>query len=350
MNRSSSLMQAAMVLNSLPKQQAAQVLSRLEPCDISSVLDAVKRLDDVSADQLSTALDRLTTETQRWRNTPATNKDVEYAQQSLEQALATPQTQQEKVSEVERPFAFLVDVIPMIRLHLLQDEHPQNIAIVLSMLPPETASTTMQGLDPSLRVSVLKRICEIDELHNEDVTELSFALRMRLKKLLNAQQQKSVGVDLAAKMLSCSDEQTQETLLAYMGQSDPDLAVKLQRSVFKIDRLETLEDDEIRTVLKQVDTSNWAPALKNASSTLKSRIFACMASQPADLLGHEIEEMGHVEGAVEELARKNVIQVVMRLAREGRIDLRKNGPREQNANPFPAVAYDAGAAATSPIN
>jgi flagellar motor switch protein FliG len=350
MNRSSSLMQAAVVLNSLPKQQAAQVLSRLEPCDISSVLDAVKRLDDVSASQLSTAMERLASETQRWRNAPASNERVDLAQQAVEQALATPQTKLEKAAEAESPFAFLVDVIPMIRLHLLQDEHPQNVAIVLSMLPPETASTTMQGLDPALRVSVLKRICEIDELHNEDVAQLSFALRLRLKKLLNAQQQKSVGVDLAAKMLSCSDEQTQETLLAYMGQSDPDLAVKLQRSVFKIDRLETLEDDEIRTVLKHVDTSSWAPALKNASSSLKSRIFGCMAARAAELLGHEIEMMGHVEGVAEENARRNIIEVVMRLARQGLIDLRKNGPRQQNANPFPAVAYDAGAAATSTIN
>ena len=67
MNRSSSLMHAAVVLNSLPNQQAAMVLSRLEPSDIKTVLDAITRLDDVSASQISAALDRLATEAQRWR-------------------------------------------------------------------------------------------------------------------------------------------------------------------------------------------------------------------------------------------------------------------------------------------
>jgi len=349
MNRSSSLMQAAVVLNSLPKKHAAQVLSRLEPCDINSVLDAVKRLDDVSASQLSSALDRLNTETQRWRNSSTDDTALEQAHASLEHALATPTTELEKAVESTSPFAFLVDVIPMIRLHLLQDEHPKNVAIVLSMLPPDVASSTMQGLDPAMRVSVLKRVCEIDELHTEDVAQLSFALRLRLKKLLNSQQQKTVGVDLAAKMLSCSDEGIQETLLAHMGQTDPDLAVKLQRSVFKIERLTTLSDGEIRTILKNVDTSSWAPALKNATSELKSRIFSCMASRPSDLLAHEIESMGHVSGAVEEIARQNIVQVVLKLAREGRIELRKNGPRE-STRAFPNVAYDAGAATTSPTN
>ena len=343
-------MQAAVVLNSLPKQQAAQVLSRLEPCDIKSVLDAVQRLDDVSADQISSSLDRLATETQRWRNKTVSSDKIDKVQQAVEDALSMPQTELERVTEATKPFAFLVDVIPMIRLHLLQDEHPKNVAIVLSMLPPDVASTTMQGLDPALRVSVLKRVCEIEELHSEDVAQLSFALKLRLKKLLNAQQQKTVGVDLAAKMLSCTDASTQETLLAHMGQTDPDLAVKLQRSVFKIDRIETLSDDEVRTILKHVDTSSWAPALKNAASSLKSRVFACMGARPADLLAHEIEEMGHVDGSVEELARQNIIQVVLRLAREGRIELRKNGPRQQNAHPFPAVAYESGVVTTSTIN
>ena len=59
MNRSSSLMNAAVVLNSLPNQQAAKVLSRLEPSDIKTVLEAITRLDEVSHSQISTAHDRL---------------------------------------------------------------------------------------------------------------------------------------------------------------------------------------------------------------------------------------------------------------------------------------------------
>ena len=348
MNRSSSLMQAAVVLNSLPKQQAASVLSRLEPCDIKTVLDAITRLDDVSASQISNALDRLATEAERWRSSDAATEDkLEQVRQSINDALSTPSTNLEKAVESDKPFGFLIDVIPMIRLHLLEDEHPKNIAIVLSMLPPDIASQTMKGLDPALRVSVLKRVCEIEELHVEEVAQLSFALKLRLKKILNSRQRKTIGVNLAANMLSCSDEDTQESLLAYMGQTDPDLAVKLQRSVFKIERLEKFSREVIRVILRNLDTSVWAPALKNAPSSLKSKIYESMAARPAELLAHEIDQIGHVDGAIEELARQNVIQVVLRLAREGKIDLRN---RERKSPPLPPLSYDGPSSATSPIS
>ena len=341
-------MQAAVVLNSLPKKQAAVVLSRLEPGDIKTVLDAITRLDDVSASKISEALDRLATETERWRSSNLeVEVKLEQVRQSVDEALATPKTKLEQAVDSDKPFGFLIDVIPMIRLHLLEDEHPKNVAIVLSMLPPDVASQTMQGLDPALRVSVLKRICEIEELNVEDVAQLSFALKLRLKKLLNSRQRKTIGVNLAANMLSCSDEDTQESLIAFMGQTDPDLAVKLQRSVFKIDRLETMSADQIRMVLKHVDTSVWAPALKNAPSSLKTKIYASMAAKPAELLAHEIDQIGHVDGAIEDLARQNIIQVVLRLAREGRIELRR---RDRTSSTLPPLSYDGPSSATSPIS
>lgn len=345
-------MQAAVVLNSLPKQQAALVLSRLEPSDIKTVLDAIKRLDDVSALQISSALDRLVAETKRWRSgeNHELPEKLEEVRQSVDDALATPRTNLERSTESDKPFGFLIDVIPMVRLHLLEDEHPKNIAIVLSMLPPDIASTTMKGLDQALRVSVLKRVCEIEELEVEEVAELSFALRLRLKKLLNSRQRKTIGVDLAANLLSCSDEGTQNALLTFMGQTDPDLAVKLQRSVFKIERLESLAVHELRLIMRNVDTSVWAPALKNAPASLKSRIYDCMAARPAELLAHEIDQIGYVEGPIEDLARQNVVQAVLRLAREGRIDLQKIEDNPSSSPMLPPLAYNASGPATSPIS
>ncbi len=344
-------MQAAVVLSSLPNQQAALVLSRLEPNDVKTVLDAITRLDDVSASQITAALQRLATEAQRWRSgDEEVDSSIDLIRRSVDEALATPPSDLERTVESGKPFGFLVDVIPMIRLHLLEDEHPKNIAIVLSMLPPDIASQTMKGLDPALRVSVLKRICEIEELNGEEVTHLSFALKLRLNKLLNSRQRKTIGVNLAASLLSCSDEYTQESLITHMGQMDPDLAGKLERSVFKIDRLAALSTDEMRVVLKNIDTSVWAPALKNAPSSLKSKIYDAMASRPAELLAHEIDQIGYVDGAIEDLARQNVIQVVFRLAREGRIDLRKSERMIPNSPATPQFAYDVPLPATSPIN
>ena len=325
MNRTSTLIQAAIVLNSLPKQQAAQLLSRLEPGDMKLVLDAVTRLDDVSAGQINECLKRLAEDSVRWRlvETEKSTPEVEEAKQKIDQALATKVSRFEKSIESENPFGFLLETIPMLREHVLADEHPKNIAIVLSTFPPEIASETMNGLDRNLRVSVLKRMCELDEIHNEDITELGFALRMRLNKLLNSRAGKSAGMTSAANLLSCSDAGTREALLAYIGQSDPDLASKLKRSVFGVERLLSMDDKLIKTVLGNVDTSYWAPALKNADPELLEKVLENMGPEPREILSREIDEIGFVASKTEDKARKNIVQIVLRLAREGKIDLRK---------------------------
>ena len=338
MNRSSSLMQAAVVLNSLPKRQAAQLLSRLEPGDMQSLLDAVTRLDDISADQLTVCLRKLADESARWRLSDQNESDIgiEEAKRQIDSALAIAPTRVEQNIWANNPFDFLIETIPMLRDHVLGDEHPKNIAIVLSCLPPEIASQAMNGLDRHLRVSVLKRICELDEISEEEIRELSFSLRLRLNKLLNTRAAKSAGMSTAANLLSCSDADTREALLAYVSQSDPDLAFKLQRSVFGIERLEAFENDQIKTILKHVDTSYWAPALKNGSTGLMTKILENMADQPRELLAHEIDNMGHVNVDAEDEARKNIVKIVLRLGREGKIELRKSGPRLPNAI-FPMV-------------
>ena len=71
MNASSSLNQAAIILKSLPKRQAASILSRLEAADIQTVLDAIKNLDQVTADQIMESLERLHQESRRWKTEPA---------------------------------------------------------------------------------------------------------------------------------------------------------------------------------------------------------------------------------------------------------------------------------------
>lgn len=343
-------MQAAVIVNSLPAQQAAKVLARLQSRDIRAVMDAITRLDDVSASQISQAMERLSSDSLRWKslNAPGNSDAVQEAQRQINAALKLPRSENDKAIESSNPFSFLLDTIPMVRTHLLADEHPKSIAIVLSTFPAEIASETMKGLDPSLRFSVLKRLCEIEELDEAEVAELSFAIKLRFKKLLKSRNAKSAGLGKAADLLSCSDPDMRESLMAYVGQADPDLAFKLQRKVFGIERLETLTNGEIKTILKNVDTSCWAPALKNSPESLVTKILSNMAIEAATILKHEIAEIGYIEQGVEDLARQNIIQVVMGLARAGKVELRKNGPRKPRQS-FPQVGRPS-LDATSPIS
>ena len=61
-----------------------------------------------------------------------------------------------------------------------------------------------------------------------------------------------------------------------------------------------------------------------------------MAPRPGEFLAFEISEIGHVSASVEDLARQNIIQVVLQLARDGKVELRSR-KRESNHVTFPSV-------------
>ena len=326
MNAKSSLLQAAIVLKSLPKAQVAKILSRLEAADIQAVLDAIKKLEPVSADQISETAEYLHRQSRRWKKAdPTWHPDASNPVSPAD----NPQP------ESHHPFDFLVDAPETVRDRLVFDEHPRNIAIILASLPPETASACMKSLEPMLRFSVLRRLCELEEICDTEVNELSYALRLRFKKMMN-RNSKHEGISSAAEVLSCSDPRTQQTLLAYMHSSDPDLADELQRSLLTIEHLLELDDEEIQILLRNVDTSCWAPALKHASLELTNKILGNMAEQPAELLNQEMASIGDVDEQVARVAAKQIINAAVQLIREGKIQFSKIEP--EPAKPlFPAV-------------
>jgi len=154
----------------------------------------------------------------------------------------------------------------------------------------------------------------------------TYAIRMRLNKLLSSSVGRSAGLQSAANLLSCSDAATREALLTHVGQSDPDLAQTLKHSVFGIERLKTFSDLDVKTVLKNVDTSCWAPAIKNADPELIDKILSNMAESPRELLSLEIAEIGHVESAQQDEARRNIVKTVLKLAREGKVNVKNSIP------------------------
>lgn len=319
MSLSSSLTRAAVVVNSLPTDYASRVLSRLEPDDIKSVLAAISKLKHSNPLEVRDSIERFASETGMEINRrmhlsgdESTDADSLDSGELSYRAVNT-------TCESELPFSFLKTVDHETQLHLLQDEHPKNIALVLSCVDPETASDLISSLDPILRVTVLKRICELEELDPEEIAFLGFELKSRLEKLNGLERESTLGIDVASRVLSGVDETVQYSLLAEIDQADPDMARFLKKTVLVFEDLERLAVDDLKLVLQQLDTSVWAPALKNANASLQIRVFEALAKKPAELLASEMDQLATVDQNSQQSARKTVVKAMLDLSLSGRI-------------------------------
>lgn len=337
--KTKSLHKAAIVLKSLPKVQAAKILSRLEPADLKTVFDALDSVDRISSGEICDALMDLESNYGRRSTDEMSSVD---SRQTLEPESSITHPARRAGEANYKPFAFVAEVEQAMRVKLLENEHPRHIADVISQLDSKVASEIVSGLEPALRVSVLRRVCSTEVPATEDLAQLSYALKLRLKKLLNQQKQPASQLDFAAELLSVSDENTRQQIIDHVEQQDPELATELKGSITQFSDLVSATDDEIRRLLASTDTALWAPALKNASLETRRKILDNMAERAASLLSAEISNFGPIDDLVAERAQQLVIQQFVEIRRT------RNAESDAlNSNVFPSVTT--GPSITEPI-
>src|SRR5262249_29673219 len=65
------------------------------------------------------------------------------------------------------PFRFLHETSPRALGRLLEREHPQTIAVVVSHLPSDRAAEVLAGLPAELQIEVARRLVDLDETDPE---------------------------------------------------------------------------------------------------------------------------------------------------------------------------------------
>ncbi|MGH7194837.1 MAG: FliG C-terminal domain-containing protein, partial [Candidatus Saccharimonadales bacterium] len=109
------------------------------------------------------------------------------------------------------------------------------------------------------------------------------------------------------------------SLLENLAQEDPDLVEEIRRLMFVFDDIAKFSAKDIQTVLKNVESSQLAMALKGASEDLKQKILGNMSSRAADMLREEMEYLGPVRLSAVEQVQQQIVDIIRRLEDAGEI-------------------------------
>ena len=317
---------AAILIKCLPKRSAAKIVENMPAKELQKLTRALRTLPAVSDIELQDVVGNFVDACQQKPDSLETDINATASSnRSASQISNSPTRNTGKAINTEidatNPFGFLVHITPNLRKRLLANEHPLNTAIALSFLPTDCAAETLNSLEPESRVSVLRRLCEVDDYDSQDVANLSLVLQSRINKLTSSKQFNTKGVEIATRMLNCSDDESQTQILEYLECESPELAYTLEESIFKFADLKSLPNDEIKLLLSRVDTSYWAPALKNSSLNLKQKILNNLAESPRELLSTEISEFGPVESFVAKQAQQSILQTCLEMQAAGEMQL-----------------------------
>ena len=200
---------------------------------------------------------------------------------------------------------------------------------VLSHLPPAYGAEIIKGLPAERQLAVIRRIAHMGQTNPEVIHEVERGLETRMSSLMNQSFEKAGGVNSVAEILNVSDRATERVLLESLSQEDPELVEEIRRLMFVFDDLCKLSDKDIQAVLKNVETSQWAMALKGASAELKQKIMGNLSQRAAGMLAEEIQYLGPVRLADVEQVQQQVVDVVRRLENAGEITVHAGEESEQ---------------------
>ena len=311
---------AAILLMSLEEDDAASLLAKLPRTYVETVSIAIAQLDTISGrDQ-----ERVIAEFLQGRPSALTPNSggLDRAKSLVKKALGKDAG--DMLSLLQQtlealPFGFLHKADPQNVLSFLIDEHPQTIAMVLSHVPPQVAAGILNGLPATRQLAVIQRIAEMGQTSPEAIEEVEVALSQRMSMFMSQSFQKAGGVPAVAEMLNVCDRATERNILDGLSRDKPELVDEIRRLMFVFEDVGKLADKDIQTVLKNVETSQWAMALKGASQALQEKIMRNMSQRAADMLREEMEFLGKVRLSEVEAVQQKVVDIVRSLEDAGQL-------------------------------
>jgi flagellar motor switch protein FliG len=321
---------AAILLMSLPQEQAAEVLRKLKPKQIEAVSIEIARLEHITGDEQEAIIFEFA---EANPNSFLGNAGgLELAKTLVQRALGknAGDTLDNVQQSIERlPFGFLKKVDPQNLMTFVNDEHPQTIALILSHLPPAYGAEIVAGLTSERQLQVIRRVANMGQTSPEVIKQVEQGLESRMVNVMSQQYENAGGVPSVAEILNVTDRTTERTLLENLAQEDPDLVEEIRRLMFVFEDINKLTAKDVQTVLKNVESSQWAMALKGASDDLKEKILSNMSQRAAALLLEEMEYLGAVRLSEVESVQQQIVDIIRRLEDAGEISTHADDANEE---------------------
>ncbi|HEX8778994.1 MAG TPA: flagellar motor switch protein FliG [Rhodanobacter sp.] len=319
---------AAILLLTLGEQDAAEVLKHLSARDVQAVGSAMAALSSVSREQVGDALDKL--DEDMGRQTSLGVGTEEYIRKILTNALG------------ETKAGGLIDRILLGRsskgleslkwmesraiAEMINQEHPQIIALVLAHLEPDQAAEVIGYLPPRVRSDAVMRIATLDGVQPHALNELDEIMERQFNG--NTKKLKSAnvgGLKAAANILNAMDSSREAELMTAIRSQDEALGGRIEDLMFVFEDLAELDDRGMQTLLREVPSGILITALKGAEPAIREKIFANMSKRAADMMRDDLEVKGPVRLSEVDAAQKEVLAAARKLADAGQLSLGGGG-------------------------
>lgn len=235
--------------------------------------------------------------------------------QGLEGVTEEEKEEEEPMKKFE-PFTYVGEQNLKGLAYLLRKEEPWIIALVISYLKPEFAKEVFSSMPPELQARVAVETATIRQTSLEQVMSIDEYVKKKIDFVLG-------GIENLLKILNEADKSTRENILEFLRNEKPQLYERVREEVVLFEDLLKFPDVAIQGIVREVGTESLSRALRGAPPEYMNKFFANMSAGAAALLKESMDYGRPLTPEQIDEERKSLMDLVTKLEREGKINIRK---------------------------
>lgn len=321
---------AASVIVAMGVENASKIYKYLKEDEVEQLTFEIARLNQMPAQDVEDTLDSFyqVCLTQK----VVTEGGVEYARNVLEKAygtqMATSLLDRVTRSLQTKVFEFIRKADYKNIIAIIQNEHPQTIALILSYTRADQAANVIGELPKDIRLEVVERIATMDRTSPEIVKIVEQNLEKKFSSLMSLDFTEIGGVNYIADIMNNMDRANEKYIFDELTRKDASLCEEIRKRMFVFEDITALDDMSIQRFLRDVDSKDLVFALKGANKEVAEVIFKNMSSRSSESIRSDLEYTHNVRLRDVEEAQQRIVGVIRRLESEGELVIMKSGKDE----------------------
>jgi flagellar motor switch protein FliG len=319
--------QAAIIVLLLGEQQASDIIKYLNPREVQALGSAMMSVADIPQESVNAVLDDFVQTIKKQTNLGlGTN---EYVETVFKRALG-----EDKASTVlgrilpgasSKGLEILRWMDPRAITDMISGEHPQVIAIILSVLEYDIAADVLNFLPAEKRAEILQRVANLESVQPSAMEELERIMKQQFSNNSSAKSSSFGGVKTAAKIMNFVKVDLESKIMGDLSAIDEDIMLKIQDSMFTFDNLSMVDNKAIQVLMRNVDQDMLMVALKGAGEEVKEKFFDNMSQRARAMFVDDMESKGPMRISDVEDAQKTIMRLARKLSDAGELVLAGRG-------------------------
>jgi len=320
---------SAILILSLGEEHASRVFSHMNDEEIKELSQVMANLGNVS----STLVEKLFVEfVEQMSSTGSLVGSLESTERLLLKVLDKNRVDT-IMEDIRGPagrtmWDKLANVNEAVLANFLKNEYPQTVAVVVSKIKPDHAARVLSQLPESFAMEVVMRMLRMESVQKDVLDDIERTLRNEFMSNL-ARTNRRDPHEAMAEIFNNLDRTSESKFIAALEERNRDSAEKIKSLMFTFEDLLKLDGKSIQSLLRGVDKSKLAIALKGSSDALKDLFFSNMSERAGKLLKEDIAALGPTRLRDVEESQALIVNTAKDMAARGEVMIAKENGEDE---------------------